>query len=111
VGGRRTDSAEANKSWVEDGIAAGLSFTRRTGGSELYGAASVVGARPLGADRFDNRSQGAVRPERAFAGWRTRRATGVSVDLSLGSQEYAIGTSAGGSTDAMLVRMGAGHKP
>lgn len=100
---------ESDKSWAEAGVAGGLSFTRRLGASDLYGAASVVGSQTLGTDPFNYRNEGALRMERAFVGWRTRRDDGWNLDFSFGSQEYAVGTTAGGLTDAMLIRMGAGN--
>lgn len=100
---------EPDKTWAEAGVVGGLSFTRRLGGPELYGAGSVVGTRTLGTDPFDRRNQGALRLERAFVGWRTRRDDSWNLDISFGSQEYAVGTAAGGLTDAMLIRMGAGN--
>lgn len=104
-----TPQYEPDKSWAEAGFVGGLSFTRRTGGSEIYGAASVVGVRTVGTDPFNYRNEGSVRMERAYAGWRTRRDDGWNLDVSFGSQEYSVGTTAGGLPDAMLIRMGAGN--
>ena len=104
-----TSPYEPNKSWSEAAVVGGLSFTRRVGGSELYGSGSVIGARTVGTDPFDYRNQGSLRAERAYVGWRTRRDAGWNADVSFGSQEYFIGTTAGGMSDAMLVRMGAGN--
>jgi hypothetical protein len=102
-------SFEPDKSWSEMGFSAGIAFTRRTGRAELYGGASVIGTTVLGTDPFDYENQGALRPERAYAGWRTRRDAGWNLDVSFGSQEYFIGTTAGGLNDAMLLRMGSSN--
>ena len=104
-----TTPYEPDKTWAEAAVVGGLSFTRRLRAAELYGAANVVGTRTLGTDPFDYRNQGALRLERAFAGWRTRRDDAWNLDISFGSQEYAVGTTAGGVPDAMLIRMGGGN--
>jgi hypothetical protein len=100
---------EPDKLFAEAALTAGLSFTRRLPGSELYGGVSVAGARTIGVDPFDNRNQGSLRPERLFGGWRSTRTSGPNIDVSFGSQEYWIGTIAGGVPDGFLVRMGAGN--
>ncbi len=100
---------EPDKLFAEAVVSAGLSFTRRLPGSELYGGVSGIAARTFGTDPFDNRNQGAARHERLYAGWRTTGTDGPTVDLSFGSQEYVIGTVAGGVSDGFLLRMGAGN--
>jgi hypothetical protein len=100
---------EPDKLFGETAVSGGLSFVRRLGRSELYGSASGLATRTFGTDPFDNRNQGAARHERLFAGWRMTGTSGPTVDLSFGSQEYTIGTVAGGSPDGFLVRMGAGN--
>ena len=100
---------EPDKLFAEAALTAGLSFTRRLPNSEFYGGAGLAGARTFGTDPFDNRNQGSLRAERLFGGWRTTSASAANLDVSFGTQEYWIGTMAGGSPDGFQVRMGAAN--
>jgi hypothetical protein len=100
---------EPDKLFAEAVLTAGVSFTRRLSDSEFYGGISAIGAQTIGVDPFDYRNQNSLRHERLYGGWRTTGTSGPTIDLSFGSQEYSIGTLAGGSPDAFFVRIGAGN--
>lgn len=80
--------------WGEAYLKPGLVFEHRLGGGfSLYGGASLVAARTLGADIFDVRDKGRVLLENAYAGVKYRApAGGFFADFSAGPQPYRIGS-------------------
>lgn len=93
-----------DRAWAEGWLEPGVNFTYRPNSSfEFYGGFSVGLSGTLGSDPFDQRAQGAVLVENAFAGWRTTNpASSWNVDLSFGQQDYSVGTG-------MLLWQGAGN--
>jgi hypothetical protein len=82
---RRT--AEA---WLEPGVDITLHAADAV---EVYGGLSVGVSGTWGSDLYDQKNQGAALPENAFAGVRTTNpATSWNVDLSVGQQDYHVGT-------------------
>lgn len=68
----------------------------------LYGGLAAVASYTLGTDVFDAGNTGAVTLENAYGGLRYAAASGMTLDLSAGKQDYEIGSG-------MLIQMGGGN--
>jgi hypothetical protein len=76
--------------WLEPGIDITL---RPAKAVEVYAGLSVGLSGTWGSDLYDQQNQGAALPENAFAGVRTTNpATSWNVDLSIGQQDFSVGT-------------------
>ena len=95
---------QRRKGWLEGWFAPGFEVALRPSpGWELFGGFSVGFSGTLGVDPFDQKNQGAVLVEKAYAGFRTRNsADQLNFELSAGQQPYGIGTG-------MIVWQGAGN--
>lgn len=93
-----------NRVWGEGWLNPGVDATFRANPwLEIYGGVSVGASGTLGADPLDQRNQGTISLENAFAGIRTRNpASSWNLDLSTGQQPYGIGTG-------MLIWQGGGN--
>ena len=98
------NSFSGNRAWGEGWLNLGIEAVARLHTwVEAYAGVGVGASGTLGADSYDQRNQGAISLENAFAGLRTRNpASSWNIDVSSGQQDYGVGTG-------MLIWQGAGN--
>lgn len=91
---RLVPSYNPNRTWGEGWFAPGVDITLYPGKAvEIYAGLSIGFSGTWGSDLQDRTNQGAVLPENVFAGVRTTNpSTSWNVDLSVGQQNYGVGT-------------------
>lgn len=92
-----------DRGWLEFAVKPSVRFTYTASETiAFYGGLAVVGTGTLERDIFEEGNRGRLSLENAYAGIRVTGAPGITIDLSAGQQDYAIGTG-------MLIQNGGGN--